>query len=380
MFKNGKSLTILNVGDIHFIHPQTPTSLIVKNFQREIIRDEILSKIDLLFISGDVFDRQSTYDDPRVGEVETLISQLLWKCAEHNVVVRIVEGTPSHDWKQSRFFIRQAGMARIPVDIHYAEKLSIEKIESLGITVLYVPDKWNPTSTEDTLTEVKALLKLHGLKQVDFALMHGAFDYQLPAIVKEPSHNSDEYHAIVKHLIFIGHVHISMPRDRIVPSGSFDRLTHGEEGPKGFHIAKVDLSTGDFTLTFVENKKAKIYKTLDVETNNEQAIWAAAEKAVTDYPVGSSFCIRSKGSDAITKSINEIQKAYPDFQWKVLVEKSKKEKNEEMERALSEGTLVLPELTVDVIKNHVLEMIKAKGVDEDTIFKLTNKLQEAIDG
>lgn len=380
MFKNGKSLTILNVGDIHFIHPQTPTSHIVKNFRHEIIQDKVLSKIDLLFISGDVFDRQSTYDDPRVGEVENLITELLWKCAEHNVVVRIVEGTPSHDWKQSRFFIRQAGMARIPVNIHYAEKLSIEKIEALGISVLYVPDKWNPTSTEDTLNEVKALLKIHGLKRVDFALMHGAFDYQLPAIVKEPSHNSEAYHAIVKHLIFIGHVHISMPKDRIVPSGSFERLTHGEEGPKGFHIAKVDLSTGDFTLTFMENKRAKIYKTLDVDTTDEKAIWLAAEKAVATYPPGSAFCIRSKGSDAITKSINEVQKSYPDFQWKVLVEKSKKEKNEEMERALSEGTLVLPELTNNVIKDRVTELLRSKGLDDDTFVKIMNKLQEAIDG
>ena len=221
MLKNPGKLKILNVGDIHFFHDQTPTKHIIDNLNRYLVVKDILKDVDLLTIAGDVFDCQVPYDDPRVGEVERWITHLLRACAACNVVVRVVEGTPSHDRRQSDVFNRQAEALELDVDVKWVSTLSIEHIDKLGIDILYVPDKWNPISTEDTYQQVLGLLKQHGLQSVHVALMHGAFEYQLPVIVKEPAHDSEKYQKIVKFLIFIGHVHVSMPRDRIVPSGVF---------------------------------------------------------------------------------------------------------------------------------------------------------------
>ena len=80
-----------------------------------------------------------------------------------------------------------------------------------------------------------------GLTKVDYAVMHGQFDYQLPKhITGMPRHDSQKYLDIVKHYIFIGHIHTHSVYDRIIAQGSFDRLTHGQEEPKGYVVSIVD--------------------------------------------------------------------------------------------------------------------------------------------
>lgn len=380
MYKAGKALTVLNIGDVHLFHAQTPTEHILKNLERELLNDKLLSTLDLLFIAGDLFDTQVPYHDKRINAVESFITKLLYKCCEHNVVIRVVEGTPLHEWKQSQCIIRIAEAAKLPVDVRYFDTLAIEHIDSLDIDVLYVPDKWNPTSTEKTLEEVRELMRERGLSSVDFALMHGAFEFQLPEISKEPTHDSVIYQELVKFLIFIGHVHVKMVRDRIVPSGSFDRLTHGEEGPKGYHVAKVNMERKTFELKFHENKHAKIYHTMEVDSGDVDAVWEKAKEATEKYPKGSSFRIRCKGSDAFAKAVRSLQVEYPDHQWKIDTEKTKKEKSESMAKALGEGMIELPDLTPDVIREHVKSYFEQKGLDETTWLRLEAKLMESMNG
>lgn len=373
-----KKLKILNVGDVHLGHRETSTSHIIENLTSCILKKEVLADIDLLTVAGDFFDTQISYDDPRIGEIEAFISRLLWECASNDVIVRVLKGTPSHDWNQSSFFERQKEMARVPVDIKYIDKLSIEFIEPLGITMLYVPDKWNPTSTEDTFNQITKLMRDNGLKRIDFALMHGAFEFQLPDIVEEPTHDSDAFLEIIKHLIFIGHVHVRHFKERIIGSGAFDRLNHGEEGPKGFTIAEVNLDTGDFTNVFVENKNAKIYKTIDLKQATPAEVWNVAKELMGTYPPGSAFRLVTSSDESLSNEIIQIQKAYRNYEWKINIERSKKEKTERMSRALGEVMEKLPDLTPDVIETIVVQILSEKDVPEERMPELISILREGI--
>lgn len=377
MTKVPGKLNILNVGDVHLGHARTPTEYILRNLDLYISVPSVLDKIDLVTIAGDFFDRCLSYADYQVGLIESWITRFLMQCATANVIVRVLEGTPSHDWKQSAFFEQQAKSVGIPVDVKHVTELSIEHIDALDLDILYVPDKWRPTTVE-TWTEVQGLLSQHGLKKVDIALMHGAFEYQLPEIVTEPAHDSTLYLGIVNYLIFIGHVHRSFVRDRIVPSGSFDRLVQGEEEPKGFHLACIDTATGNYELTFKENKKAKIYKAVDLNQFDETNVWDFLNELVASYPKKSSFSLRVRKGNTLNGALRQIRSTYPDYEWDMSIEKSKKEKTEEMESALFADMVALPELNPEEIVRVSKAIMESKQLDTPLIEAALSKLEEII--
>jgi hypothetical protein len=180
-------LRIASVSDIHLLHRNNKTPFIVSNLDKYLTNDEMLSKVDLLLFAGDVFDGPVAFSSEDIGVINIWIAKMLHKCKRHNVCVRVLEGTPSHDMNQSKIFtnINEILFKKESdrVDLKYVKTLSIEYIERFGINVLYVPDEWNH-DTHDTLLEVKDLLKKNSLSQVDFAVMHGQFEYQLADVVK----------------------------------------------------------------------------------------------------------------------------------------------------------------------------------------------------
>jgi len=237
------------------------------------------------------------------------------------VAIRIVEGTPSHDRGQSRFFIEQAQNAQIEIVIHYATTLSIEYIARWDIHVLYVPDKWRP-DTQTTLEEVRHLLATHSLTQVDLAIMHGAFEYQLPDLVTEPTHRSEIYLGLVRHYVLIGHVHLMTQHDRILAAGSYDRICHGEEGPKGYFDVRIRPG-GEDEIVFVENVGAKRYVTIPCHGLPIQEVNVLLRKAVETHPPGSAFRLRCHASDAITGDLEAIRRMYPNHQFTLTRDESR---------------------------------------------------------
>lgn len=256
-------LKIAVISDVHLGHPRTSTQHIVDNLDKYLINSPDFEDLDILFIAGDLFDRLLAYDDPDRAIIYLWFTRLNHACAKHQVMLRLLKGTPSHDWEQCDLLPVIHTISNSTVDFKYVRTLSIEYIPSLNIHVLYVPDEWR-SNNDDTLQEVKELLKSKGLEQVDYAIMHGNFAYQLPPeLTGIQAHREDEYLKIVKQLIFIGHVHTHSRYERIVAQGSFDRLSHNEEEPKGFCIAHVNPLCDTREVYFIENKGARIYKSID---------------------------------------------------------------------------------------------------------------------
>ena len=315
-----KHLKVACLSDVHLGHPNTPTKTIIENLEKAFPNNNTLEEIDILFIAGDFFDRLLHLPDDNAIEIRLYIAQLLRLCVKYKIILRVLEGTPSHDWRQSKLFTHINTMAKIHADVAYFDQLGIETIEALGIDVVYIPDEWR-SDPQDTYEDVVALMRKHHKRQVDFIIMHGAFNYQLPIQVQHHTHQPEHYLPLVKQLIFIGHIHRHSHTQRIIAPGSFDRLAHGEEEPKGYVRATINQDTYDYTVTFHENPTAVTYQTLECASLNVDETLELIEHTVKPLTQPGRFRIRVQKDDAIFKGVEFLKKLYPMHQFTVIVDK-----------------------------------------------------------
>ncbi len=369
-------IRFMSLGDIHLGHPTTPTRHIIKNLDRYITSRHTLKDIDVLVITGDVFDRLLTNADPNLYLIQNWITRLLINCSVEDVTVVVLEGTPLHDWEQSRFFIEQTKNMHIKLDIHYATTLSIGYLERFGISVLYVPDKCRPT-TEIILDDVRKLLKEHNLSQVDYAVMHGSFEYQMPEIADSQKHCSETYLGLVKHLIFIGHIHNMSVKERILAAGSFDRGSQGEEAPKGYFKVIADNRKKEYDIVFCENEHAKKYITIPCHEMVIEDVRELVAKRIVDLPKESAIRLRCNKFDPAVGSLPDFRVMYPDFSWDVKKEDEKKEKKKQMADVFNETDLAS---FVDITKVNISSLLEEElirqGFGEEVIGESLKLLEQ----
>lgn len=364
-------IRLLEFADIHLCHRRTPTQHIVDNLNTLLPFNASMEKYDMIFIPGDVWDRLVTLPDKDVITAKLWIIRLLKLCKKYDIVLLVVEGTPSHDWEQSKWFKELNTTHEIGADLHYADTLSIVHFEKFGIDVLCVPDEWRH-ETDDTWQEVVQLLNHHGLEKVDFCAMHGAFSYQLPAHIPAPTHDMDRYLGITRYLIFIGHVHLYSQYERIFAAGSPDRLTHGEEGPKGILDATIQRN-GDFEVVFIENENALLYKTFQCDQDTLGETYQYLEEKLRDLAPGSHVRIQARSDHPIMVSMRELIDTYPQF-----IFTTKREKEE----TVSQDTLSVLRQQYEPIEIHrrnisTLMMDKLMERSQDT--QVIERAKELLD-
>ena len=252
-------LRIASASDIHLGHKNTPTAKIIENLDRYLTNDEVFSSIDMLILPGDVLEGLMIADSEEAYLYEGWVCRMLILAMRHNTCVRVLRGTPSHDWRQSQKFVSVKDMLESysgqKVDMEYIDELKIEHIERFGIDVLYIPDEWG-AGPADAIKQARAALQERGLEKVDFTVMHGMCRYQMDAGIENlPLYSEPDLLEITRYLVFIGHVHQYSNYERIYSQGSFDRLCHGDEAPKGYLRADVQRD-GAYDLRFIENKHA----------------------------------------------------------------------------------------------------------------------------
>lgn len=321
-------LKIASISDVHLGHKRTPTSEIVHNLYGAFPDNAETGELDLIVIAGDLWDRLLIAPDDSFSYADPWLAYMLRICARYDIVLRILEGTPSHDWKQSERINTIEQMTKSGADVKYVKDLSIEYIEKLGIHVLYVPDEWE-TSTDKTLDQARALVRAKGLEQVDFAFMHGTFAYQLPDFVKAQKHDEAAYMALVKHLIFIGHHHSFSNYRRIFSHGSFDRLAHGEEEPKG-HL-RASVCGGEYDVRFIENKGAKPYVTINCIGLTLEDTLILVDQTVARLPECSNVRIEADQSNPILVNMELLIRNYPTYTWSKLVREADEPERPEYE-------------------------------------------------
>lgn len=305
-------LKVASISDIHLGHRKTPTGHILNNLRRAFDNTEKTGELDMIFIVGDLFDGPLSHYSDEAVKIQLWLFDFLKMCATRNIMVRILEGTPSHDWKQTIWAEVVKAIGQLNVDLKYVQHLDIEYIEKFDLNILYVPDEWRP-ETDQTWMEVNQLLTARGLKQVDFTLLHGAFSEQLPDHVTAPTHVSERYASITKRHVFVGHVHKAWSHLNLLGNGSFDRLAHGEEEKKGYwEVTYTDHQT---KVVFVENTNAMQYKTIACTGLSTEQALEKIERSVVSLPAGSHVRIEAKMDDPIISSLEVLRKKYPHLLW-----------------------------------------------------------------
>ncbi len=322
---NRKSIKMGVISDVHLGHENTPTHRICTAIINEFLGNPEVAVSDIIFISGDFYHQLLDLSNSSSIDIIAIISCLLRYCASRSIKLRVLKGTGSHDYDQSQHFVSIAKHNNIPVDLKYFNTLDIEYIAEWDVNILYIPDEFRSEHSQ-TLLEVKALLIERNLKTVDIAIMHGMFEQQVPKGVNIPHHDSKEYLALVSGLIFIGHDHRHQSYKRITIPGSFDRLAHGEEHPKGFLTATLNQDNS-YKVVFHENTAAKKYRTLNMTTIDSSDALAYIEDAIR--LISDSASIRLLVRDFISYQviIKHCRVKYPQHIWDI--EREEKKKNKE---------------------------------------------------
>lgn len=371
-------LNVICISDIHLGARRNKTADIIANLNIALPFDESMQDIDIIFLAGDVFDSLLSFNDEVVVEIQLWIDRLLRLCSKYNIMLKVLEGTPSHDRQQSETFLTIHQVSKYPVVCDYIKTLSIEYITEFDIHILYIPDEWDVT-TARTLQQVKDLMKSKGLSKVDFAIMHGIFPHQLASHIKNiPIHDPVEYLNLVKHYIFIGHIHKFSVFDRILAEGSFDRLSHGEEEPKGFLKASVNLVTNERNYFFIENTGAKIFKTFQCYYMDIQSITEYLKEKVKDLPNGANVRIEANHDNLIFSNMNVLVSLYPTINW------SKLPKTQEELEQVAEVVEDIEYMPIDINKSNIVSLlmdrVNSLNLDRTIHSKTESVLKELVNG
>ena len=308
-----KRLNILNISDLHLGHNKTTTDYIVNNLYTFFIEyGKICKTLDLIIISGDVFDRLLPNNSSDYNIAIEWLSNLSKFCKTNGIKLRILEGTPSHDFRQLSSFNTVLTKLHLEVDFKYYDKISIEYIAEYDMNILYIPDEANETAFE-THEEVLSLLKEHNLSKVDMIVMHGQFHYHLPMYTSPVSHIEDDYLQLTDGYILCGHIHNHSRYDRILTPGSFDRMTHNDESRKGGLY--IQYSKDFKENIFLENKHAKVYTTLRYNNATLDVIIDDIGKAL--FPIDSNVRILVNATSNVRDSSDVLRDKFKHINIKI---------------------------------------------------------------
>lgn len=242
--------------DQHTLHQKTPTEHILNNLNRFYYKDNDLSEISLVVLGGDFYDRLVDAAHSDMRKTQHWIRKFLLTCKKYGVVVRVLEGTTSHEREQTENFVVQCPKG---LDLKWVKELSYEHIESLGLDVFYVPDNLSHMTPDQIWDRTLEIMSENNIRKFHYVFAHFAMEYQIPLKFSKHSHSEKRWESIVKFNMFVGHVHKPSEYGLIRVSGSFDRIAHGEDHPKGAYKFWWDLSNNKSGTEFWENKNALPY-------------------------------------------------------------------------------------------------------------------------
>lgn len=340
----------LVTSDIHLGHKRTPTEHIIANFKKYIFNDEN-KDIDVLFINGDLFDRLLDLNSSEVHEIIVFFNILLDYCYKNNIYLRVLEGTPSHDWQQNHVLVKMNDIRENKVNLKYFKVLDIEYIDRISKYVLYIPDEWINDHNE-LEKQIENKLKEHNIDKVDMAMLHGQFEYQIKGHKNVFYFKENYFLSKVKSYIHIGHHHVYSKFDRIIANGSFERLAFGEESPKGYVV----VYNNDFK--FIENLSSYVYKTFLIEKEKElERVFKEIEK------LPKNSYIRLQINENINYDYNAIKLRYSDYIIKIV-------KIHELVNSMldeTEDSIEIETFSIENLKSYLYSNITSKNNLNETL-------------
>jgi len=363
-----RPINILDISDIHLGHNETETSFIIKNIKNMFEEYfSIIKNSNYLILSGDFFHKLLPNNSLEYKESIDFLIYLASFCKKQNISLRILEGTPSHDFKQLETFSNILNKLSIDIDFKYIDKLYIEYNKELDFTLLYIPDEVNHEA-EITQREILELLRKHNLEKVDHITIHGQCHYHLP-IFSKASFDENFLLSITDNFIVNGHIHTFSTYGRIITVGSIDRLSHNEEEKKGMIYISY-LSSGNEYL-FLENKNARIYKTLKYSIVDPDTIVKDIERL--KLPIDSRIrikCDKLNGNKNIKSLLSE---RFKNYKFKITDNKEQKTIKESLKITFNE---------LHITKENIVELINDRlhrlNLNESLYSSINKELKDLL--
>lgn len=368
--KEPGDINVLSIHDAHLGHDNTTTMEIINGLKKTLPDDSPLWKaLDYLAIPGDLFDRLLHLPHHGVPIIRAELRRWLTLAEYHGFAVRVLEGTPSHDWKQSKMIESVAHEMGFKGDLKYFDRLCVE-ITPKGHSFLYVPDEWR-ADNEQTFNEAVDAIRGAGLQQVDFCLFHGQFEYQFPDL-NLPCHDSTRWQTLIRHYLFAGHIHKPSRLGKILVAGSFDRLCHGEEHPKGFYYVQVRPQSEDI-VQWIENPYAKIYVTIDCRKQEPDTLREFVIPQIEKLPQGSGVRLWGTRSLGLLTFIKHLDGEYPQYRWSTKVDSEILAKRVMRPEEIQKFTPIT--LTKDNLSEMISERLIQRGLPADVLAKAQELLR-----
>lgn len=370
--------SLLAISDIHIGCPRLNPNELHDKFVKYLY-PRITDKIGILFICGDFFDSRIDMSSYASFTSVEIMEELKSLCAKSGTDLRILRGTFTHDRTQPQHFLNRVEPGSTKVMMF--DKLSIEYNEKTGLYIMYIPDN---LSSQDIYADMRNLLDSKGIEKVDILVHHGYFKHMLPPNIQAPHGclDADLIQKYVKGCVLNGHVHISSIYRNVISIGSFDRLVHGEEMPKGFY--QIDIDTNNvYHFSFIENKEAQKFISIDLSAFIDMPVEAVNffgkkwEKLKETFRPGETVRVRVISSDpAVIEGCSNLATS----SWeKVIVDKATVRKREQILENVNMGLEELPVITPENIETLLLPIVQAKSPNvtekdiHDVICDITNK-------
>lgn len=296
--------------------------------------------LQLLVFDGDYFDRKLSVMDTATYLAVKFFDEVLKICKEKGIVVRMVNGTRSHELDQIHIF--ESHESDDDVDFRIIRTVQEEGL--LGMHVLYIPEEY-PDDEQAYYADFKEKEKrynvIFGHGTWDFVSFDSQIAHASQTNTKSaPVFMYDEWkHTIPEGFITFGHIHgRNVYGNKIYYCGSFSRWGFGERSARGFTYFEYDLDEKKYKVEFIDNTEAPTYEEISVKTiegiDFENQDIEKITKAI-DFEIAKNDYTAIDLTGLSEENIAILKKAYqknPNIKIKAIA-KSAKTLNESVEKA-----------------------------------------------
>lgn len=317
--KTPNRIRMIQTGDIHLVHGRTPTWNVIRTLNYMFYENESLKDVDIVVIAGDVWESITTLSNSDAEMSRQWIRRFVEDCAANGVILRVLEGTPDHDRKQSSEFV----LHETTCNVRHITELCVEFIEPLGLWFLWIPDEIR-INHEEIWKATCEVMAAAGLEKVHFAIVHGGFDFHFPPEWGIPAHDTKRYSSLVEYAVLCNHIHKAGHREKVWGPGSPDRLAHGEEGAKGYHRITVNVPNNSMELQWIENPYAWTYRAINVRGKTLEEIIPLARSVAEPLHAGAWVRLDNGDPTIMAGALVTLRQEIGHVQWEIKNEKKTK--------------------------------------------------------
>lgn len=246
--------------DIHFGHKRS--SEMYEELQM-VLDDMSDGKYNMLILGGDYFDRRLMGNEPAITYALLFFDKLVDIVKEHNMMIRIIEGTRSHDMAQYETLLQQY-LNDPDLNIKYFKETTLETID--GIDFLFVPEEY-PKHIKNHYTSFieKGCDVMIGHGMWSFVGMGDFEDNSETQIEEAPVFSYAEWGDSINMFAIFGHIHKRQDyKSKIFYPGSFTAWGFGDISDKGYATFEIDLEKKSWEVDMKTNDKTPKYQSLKI--------------------------------------------------------------------------------------------------------------------